>query len=526
MTETITPQARVARGATFVFIQGILNAALGVVYVWFLTHTEEISGQLLFTESDFGLFAMLSFMFTLTTTLGVLALRTAAVRYIAHYIAEGEKDRAKSVVNLVLRVSLVTSLSIVALLLVLSGTLAGAFESPPVVFQLLPVSSAFQVFFFQALGFLQGLQKIREYAIISMFYSVTHYAISLVLVYAGFGILAIVAGWVLGLIMSFVLSIVTVFRNMSSSTNVHPLLPLLRFSFPIYISMILTFIVGWVDQILLFAFLSQEALGVYNLAVKAAIVPNLVSTAIITSLFPKLSELRSVSGLEGLKYAFRISTRYAALVGFPLAIMVATLSYPIMILFATVRFVDAVIPLAIMCIAAIPSALNAATSPTLLSMDRTKRTATITLAVIVLEGVFSYTSLKYFGAGLGGVALSRLLAGLGGFLLGVYALRTILEIEFDLEAISKAALASVIMVLSLFLLEFLRSVIYPTSYQFLVLRIRQLPIYVVVGAAAYLVALIALRALRNQDVQLLHDYLPPSLRRATSWLRRIARLRE
>jgi O-antigen/teichoic acid export membrane protein len=524
MNETISPQARVARGATFVFIQGILNAALGVFYVWFLTHTEEISGQVLFTESDFGLFAMLSFIFTLTTTLGVLALRAASVRYISHYIAGGEKDKAKSVVNLVLRVSLVTSIFIVVLLLVLSGPLAGIFESPLLVFQLLPISSAFQVFFFQALGFLQGLQKIREYAFISMFYSILHYAISLFLVYTGFGILAIVVGWILGLIMSFAVSILTVFRNMSSSTNAHPLLPLLKFSFPLYISAILTFIVSWVDQILLFAFLSQEALGVYNLAVKAAIVPNLVATAIITSLFPKLSELRSVSGLSSLKDAFRVSTRYAALIGFPLALMVATLSYPIMILFATVRFVDAVIPLAIMCIAAIPSALNASIAPTLLSMDRTKRASIITMVVIALSGVFSYASLTYFEAGLEGVAFSRFLAGLGGFLLGVYALRMILEVEFDKEAIWKSALASAVMVFSLFSLEFLRSIIYSTSYQFLVLRIRQLPIYVVVGATIYTIALIALKALNNQDIQLLHDYLPPSLRRASSLLRRIARL--
>jgi len=177
------------------FIQGILNAALGVFYVWFLFHTEEIAGQLLFTESDFGFYTMLNFILTLTSTLGILALRSASVRYIAHYLAERNRDEARSVMTRVLQVSAITSLIIMASLFILAGVLSNTFSSSVLIFQLLPLSSAVQIFYFQTQGFLQGLQKIRELALISILYTVVQYSIAILLVYMGFGVLGIVISW-------------------------------------------------------------------------------------------------------------------------------------------------------------------------------------------------------------------------------------------------------------------------------------------------------------------------------------------
>lgn len=526
MTETTSPQTHVARGATLIFIQGVLSSALGVLYVWLLLHTKEIAGQTLFTELDFGVFSILSFIFTLTSTLGVVALRTASVKYVSHYLAIGKIDKAKSMITRVLQVSVITSLIISAVLIVSSRWLSQVIGTSVLVFQLLPLSSVIQIFYFQSLGFLQGLQKIREIAIIGVFYTVCNYSVSTILVYGGFRVLGIIIGWLFALILSSSISLLITFRALSPTTQAHDLQPLLRFSFPIYISTILAFIIGWVDQILIFPFLGTEALGVYSLAVRASVVPHLVSTAIVTSLFPKLSEMQSAHGFEGLRNAFKVSTRYAALVGFPVTLMIATLAYPIIVLFATVRFVEAVIPLTIMCVAALPVTVGAATSPTLFTLERTKTASIIAMAVIVLEAVFSYISMAFFGAGLTGVAFSRLLASVAGFSLRTYALQLILKVEFDKEALWKSAAASIVMVLSLFALELLRAIIEPMPYHFLVLRLRFLPVYAAVGFVVYLLSLIGLKAVKQFDLQLLHDYLPRSLRWIARLFARVARVDE
>lgn len=525
MTEVISPQTHVARGATFVFIQGFLNAALGVLYVWFLLHTEEITGQVLFTQSDFGLYTMLSFILTLTSTVGILALRAASVRYIARYLAEGKKDEARAVVTRVLQVSVVTSSIMMVTLFVLAGILSEIFNSSILIFQFLPLSSAFQIFYFQTQAFLQGLQKLREYAILGIFFTVAQYSVAILLVYMGLGVFGIVISWIFALTASFLIALLVTFRYLGFSTRMHKLKPLLMFSFPLYISALLTLVVGWIDQIFVFPFLGIAALGVYSLAVRAAVVPNLVSVAIITSLFPKLSELRSTSGVSSLRDAFKTSTRYAAFLGFPVSLMIAILAYPIIVLFAGVNFLGAVVPLAVMCIAALPTILGSAILPTLYTLNKTKIAALITASSIFLEAIFAYISLAYLATGLTGVAFSRLLATFTAFILGAYVLWRSLKIEFDKEAIWKSAAASTIMVLSLFALELLRAIIEPASYQFLILRIRQLPIYAVVGVIVYLFALIALKAIKKRDIELFQEYLPMRLRWIADLFTKIARAR-
>ena len=460
----------------------------------------------------------------LTSTLGVLALRSASVRFLAHYLAEGKTDKARSVVTRVLQLSLVTSVAMMTILFILAQELSVIFDSPIIILLLLPMCSALSIFYTQAQGFLQGLQKMWMLALISMTYTVVHYIIALVLVYAGYGILGIVISWLFTLALTCFISLFLVIRKLGFSTQTHNLKPLLGFSFPIYISTILTLIVGWVDQIIVFPFMGLEALGAYNLAVRASIVPKLVAVAIATSLFPKLAELHSRFGVGSLKDAFKVSTRYAAMLGFPLSMMVAMLAYPIIVLFATARFVAAVGPLAVMCIASLPMILGSSISPTFYTLKRTKLVSSITAISIVSEALLSFAFLAYFNAGLAGVAVSRLVAAIVVFALGSYYLRQHLKIEFDKDALWKSAVASIIMVASIFLMELIRGAIDPSSYQFLVLRLRQLPIYAIVGGIVYLLSLVLLRAVKKEDVDLLRDYLPSRLRWIANLVGRMARV--
>jgi len=525
LTETLSPQVHVARGATYTFIQGILTAALGVLYVWVLLHTKEITGQILFTQSDFGFYTMLSFILTLTSTIGLLALRSASVRYIAHYLVEGKTDKARSVVTRVLQVSVVTAITIAVALFALAGMLSNIFASSILIFQLLAISSAIQIFYFQTQGFLQGIQRIRELALINILYTVVQYSLAIILVYAGYGVLGIVISWVLAVGLLWLITLLLTFRDIFPSPHAHEFKPLLAFSFPIYVSTLMTFIVNWVDQILVLPFKGTDVLGVYSIAVRASVVPNMVSVAIITALFPKLSELHSAIGVRGLSDSFKTSTRYAAFIGFPVSLMVAALAFPIIVLFATVRYVDAVLPLAVMCIASLPSTLGSAIIPTFYTLKKTKTASLITGFSIVLQALLSFISLAFLNLGLTSVAFSRLFAALGGFVLGSYVLRLSLNIEYDKEAIWKSAVASIVMVLSLFGLEFLRMLLEPLSFQFLVLRIRQLPIYALVGAVVYLLSLIVLRAVKKRDMELLREYLPAKFRWIAGLLDRIIHIR-
>jgi hypothetical protein len=97
-----------------------------------------------------------------------------------------------------------------------------------------------------------------------------------------------------------------------------------------------------------------------------------------------------------------------------------------------------------------------------------------------------------------------------------------MPISFDKEALWKASAASAIMVLAILTLDLARKLLSPGSYALLVIRLHLLPIYIIVGAATYFLALVELRAIKKHDLDLLQEYLPQNLSRLVKWLERIA----
>jgi uncharacterized membrane protein YjdF len=148
------------------------------------------------------------------------------------------------------------------------------------------------------------------------------------------------------------------------------------------------------------------------------------------------------------------------------------------------------------------------------------------LAVIsvILSVVFSIFFLAVLSWGMIGTAWGRTLAGIISLGLSLYVLNRYVKISFDKEALWKASAASVFMVLAIVAADLFRGFLSPTSYQFLVIRLLLLPVYVVIGALAYFFALIALKSIKKRDIELFQEYLPKGFRRIASLLERIARV--
>jgi len=301
-----------------------------------------------------------------------------------------------------------------------------------------------------------------------------------------------------------------------------PIKPLLNFSFPLYISNSIGYFIGWADQLILASFTNLQTLGVYFVAVRASVVPTLFSSSVVTALFPQLSELYTKQGLNSLKDAFRVSTRYAVLIGFPLIVGVATLAYPIIILIAGFQYVEAVLPLIIISLGALVGALGIAISPILMTLERTKIVSLLAILSVSFSVFLSYSALAVLGLGMVGVAWARTLASIIGLVLSLYALTRFIPISFDKEAVWKASVASILMVIAIVALDLVRMLLSPSPYRFLEFRLHLLLIYVIVGALAYFASLVGLRAIKKQDVELIYEYLPKNMKWVADWLSRIA----
>jgi len=521
----LRPTARVARGATYLFVQGFFNAFVGLVYFVILTH--------ILSTVEMGVFALLSFILALAQVFGTFALPSAAIKYISQHLAENDSQKAKAVIVRVLQVGFLASTVAFLLLFIpaesLSSVMFGKADYA-LLLRLIALCSIFTILNVEVASFLQGMQRMRDVALIGSAYSIISTLVSVYLLLSGWRLYAVVIGWLTGWLVNSVAGLIITAKHLGVFGKNYPIQPLLNFSFPLYVSGSVSFLVGWIDQLLLVSYMSllhgateaQRILGIYYVAIRASTVPGLFSSSIVTALFPQLSELYTQQGLNSLKEAFRVSARYSVLVGFPLMVGLATLAYPVIILFAGWEYIEATGPLIIISIAALVGTLGVATGPILLTLERTRIASLLAMVSVSLSAFLSYSALAVLGLGMVGTAWARTIASIIGLVLSLYALTRYVSISFDKEVVWKASVASILMVMAIVGLEIVRMFLLPSSYQFLVFRLHLLPIYVIVGALAYFASLVGLKAIKKQDVELIYEYLPKNMKWVADWLSRIA----
>jgi stage V sporulation protein B len=419
LLESVGPTARVARGATYLLIQGFLNSIIGVVNFIVLAHV------LADRVDEMGVYTLLSFILALVPIIGALALPSAATKYISQYLAENNKMKARAVVVRVLQLGLLASAAAFAVLFIpaewLSNAILGT-ANYTLLLRVLAFCSIFTLLSTEASGFLQGMQKMWQLAALGFGYTLLQAIISISLLLIGWRLYAVVLGWLAGLAMISITGLLLTAKYIGVLGKPAPIKPLLNFSLPIYFSGAVGFFVGWVDQLLLAALLGQRTLGVYSVAVRAAAIPSLFSSSIITALFPKLSELYTKQGSHSLEDAFKVSTRYSVLIGFPMIVGLATLAYPLVILFGGVQYLDAVEPLIIICIATLASTFGMAIGSILLTLERTKIVSVLSVVSVGLSLLLSYTALIPLSLGMVGTAWARTLAAIAALGLNLYVL--------------------------------------------------------------------------------------------------------
>lgn len=479
-----------------------------------------------------GVYALLSFILAFVQVFGALALPSAAVKYIAQYLAEGDSEKAKAVVVRVLQMGLLVSAIAFAALFIpaewMSSQMFGT-DTYASLLRLVAICSIFTIIYTQASSFLQGMQKMREVAIIGFTYTVIHTSVGIYLLLMGWRLYAVVIGWLAGLAITSVISLILTAKHLGFLGKPYPIRPLLNFSLPLYVAGGIGFFVSWIDQLLLVSYMgmlhgtteAQRILGIYYVAIRASVVPGLFSNSIITALFPQLSELYTKQGLNSLKDAFRVSTRYSVLVGFPLIVGLATLARPAITLVAGWQYIEATEPLIIICIAALVGTLGVAVGSILMTLERTTIVSVLSIVSVTLSVLLSYFALAYLDLGMVGTAWARAIASIIGVALGLYLLSRYVSISFDKEVLWKASSASAFMVIAIIALDLVRKIFSTDSYEFLVIRLHLLPIYVIVGASVYFLALVMLRAIKRRDIELVKEYLPRNLKHITTWLERL-----
>jgi len=498
----VRPAVHVARGASFLFIQNFVTSIVGAVGFGIIAR--------LMTKTEMGVYVTLSLVFAFVQMAAGFALPNAAVKFIAELRGRDDRKGAASVAFQILRLSFIASIVLGSLVFLFSTQICYLLTKTTDyadVFKILALDVVFSGVLPSLIGIMIGLQKMRELAVLNIVAYTISKVLSVAFLLVNLGLWGVMLGWLIGDLCGFLLFSGYILRSFGMPSFGFGLKRLLGFSWPLYLSSWVSFGFNWFDRALLVAYVSLAEVGVYNVAATAFAVMYAIPGAISTALFPQYSELQGRDGMRSLERAVRTASRYVCYIVVPLAVGLAATARPAISLFAGRAYEMGATPLAILSLFGAATCVGASLSDIFSITGRTKISALLTLigvSISIFLGFLLLPSTGVFGAAiLRGVAL---VLGLG-LTLAVLGKMRLFAVVFDLEALWKSLVASLIMAIAVLGLELI------TYSKYL------LPLYVITGGVVYLVMLRFLRAVRAHDIHLIKAFVGKRFEYLVDWIR-------
>jgi len=456
------------------------------------------------TKIEMGVYAGFSFTYSLFQTVGALGLNVAAVRFVAKLWAEKHVEEASAAAKTVIEnvVMSAIALSVVYYLCapyfsLISG---GTFDY----FHLFRAASLAVLVTIPSLvveGLLQGIQEFGKLVIIRVGAQAVRIAVSTWLLLSGYGLMAVVAGWLMfgSILTLFPIPFIVRHINLRGS---YPFKPILTYSLPLLGSSVLLFSSHYVDLFMIMVYGTPTELGAYNVVITASGVLTLVIIGpLITTLLPAMARSCGTGGTVAVERAFFKATRYVALIYAPAACGLAALAPEAISLMAGASYLEAVVPLVIISISSLAFAFANLIAVALQAVAETARVFRMTIVAVVADAAVCFILIPRMGMVSGSVGRAIFfLVMLGG---GIYEARTVLNLKFDVEAAWKFTLASIAMATSIVL-----SRSWCPLWTFF-------PLYIGLGLLAYVLALRGLRAVREEDFRMTQRMTTKRLR----WIR-------
>lgn len=333
-----------AKGALINFSGGLARMALLYIYTLLLAR--------MLPASALGEYFM---MFSIINILGlasVVGLDFGLIRYVSLFATEGDFTSARRVLK--------SSLIIGTLIGIVAA--AGLFYATPILKETFFDNSDTAVtglrIFAIAVPFLviarmfnattQAMHKM-QYQVISrdLVEQISKVLLSVVAVAIGAQLLGIVwanvASILIGATLSLFFSTLVLPKRMTSSPAVkiaspsvrRPELRLLKYSFPLAFSNLLALMLLWIDTLLLGYLSNSTNVGFYGAALRVATASAAVTVAFTTVFAPVIPELYNRGRMEQLSVLFKTVSKWIFICSFPIFLILALFSEPIMRLFGS-----------------------------------------------------------------------------------------------------------------------------------------------------------------------------------------------
>ena len=489
MTET--DATRLAKGSAYLITERIATMLIRVVAFAFTAR--------ILTQIEMGVTVALTLTLSVAQLLSDVGFSSGLAKHIAEYRGRNADYSPLLFSGFLIKTSIAGSIAIICAVASqqLSELLLKSGEFT-IIFQLLSIYLLLACINMTMNSFLQGLNRIREMAILNVVAAFTRQISVIALLMYGYGLAGLTTGWIFGGLIYTILSASIMVKGKHfrkhSTREITPYLKILaKFSWPLFLVNIVVFLYSWFDRAVLLAFVPLSEVALYSVAFQAFGVLYLIPAALSTTLLPYYSEQYGRNKRENIAIGVRAATRYICLLFTPLAVGLMITANPVITLFAGSLYVRGAIILSIFSLFGGICGISAALGVLLLVYDMTPTLLLINIVSVGGSIAVTPVLLPYFGAT--GMAIIKGMAMVIILVLAIAALKRKLPMEFDKEAMWKSWGAAIIMAVAVGLIE----QIWFSAYL--------LPVYILVGAVTYMVALRILKAVDQDDLKLVRNLL-------------------
>jgi len=455
------------------------------------------------TPTDLGVLSVLSFIAS-TLLLSTLALPTALTKYVSEHLGKNEIQKAASVQRTITRTVILLSLGGLIVATILSSSLSQYFWGTAESFQLIILISISALFSNLIVLYKSGLQALRLFskmALVTITFILSSRIIAVVLALQDFGVTGVILGYIIGSFIGLIVAITFTRGKFPNPKNKTPIKPLLQFSLPLFLSSLALLVLSQADIVILASVTNDYALvGIYSIAVRSLLVLSVIWQPIMATTLPIVSARFGLQDQKGVGNVVKMMSRYLSYTVIPSCVMLAVVAPTALNVFYGSDYVPGATALSILSISVIVSALFTLVTTTLTAIGKTKQVLQINLVsatsvVVLLLGLVPLL-------GIIGAAITRLVVQVISLILAVYILKRHVSVQLDREALWKSALASAITIPFLFVLE--SKMIKGFS------AVQVFAVEILVAGFIYVGSLYVLKALNDQDFDLIRQSFPKS----------------
>jgi len=315
----------IVKGAGVAFIGGFVGK--GIAYI-----TRIIMARYL-GPGEYGLFSLVLSIFSVISIFVAVGIPGGVIRYVSEF--RDNREKVLSIVKTSLIITFFISVSVSILTFIFSdflflnifGNIRGSFLLKSMIpfFILLAVTSIFT-------SIMIAYKRI-EYRVYSedIGKNIVRLAIMLFLFYLGYDIVSAFAGYVAGIIISFIISIYFVHKKLiklSGRWSFDSVIAsnLLSYSWPLIFSSFFIAIMGHIDILMIGYFLETTDIGLYNAALMTAQIVILFSAPFVAIFLPTITDLYSKGKKNETVAVYKTVTKWLFFVISPISVAIMLFS--------------------------------------------------------------------------------------------------------------------------------------------------------------------------------------------------------